>query len=160
MRVKQAGDEQAAVVGAVAVALHHHVGQPLERDGHPDCLAGRMHRQRYVLHLSTEFGQQARGAAHLVVDVSFGIGQPEALFDDADPQSIDAAAERLGVWRGQRTILPWIESVGAGQHLEEQGVIGHGGSHRAGVIERQLDRHDSAVRHQAVSRLHAVDAAE
>ena len=85
---------------------------------------------------------------------------PEAFPDDADAQAPDAAAERFGVARYFRRILPWIQPVGARQHFQQQRVVAHVARHRPGVIERELDRHHAGIRHETVSALHAVDAAE
>ena len=56
----------------------------------------------------------------LGIDVALGNGMPEAFLDDADAQSLDAAVERLRVVRDLGRNLPRIETVRAGQHLEQQ----------------------------------------
>ena len=84
----------------------------------------------------------------------------EAFSHDADPEPLHALSERLGIGSGSRRVLSGVEPVGAGDHLEEQRIVGDRGRHGPRVIEGQLDRHDAGVRDQTVRRLHAVDAAE
>ena len=79
---------------------------------------------------------------------------------DADAQPGDAAAERRRVLVDAHVVLARVEPVGAGDHLEQQRVVGDGAGHRPEVVDRRLDRHRAGVGNEAVRRLHAVDAAE
>ena len=83
----------------------------------------------------------------------------EALLDHADLQALAPLPSALRVGLGRHAVLARVEAVGPRQHLEQERVVGDRGRHRAGVVERQLDRHDAGVGHQAVGRLQAVDAA-
>ena len=84
----------------------------------------------------------------------------ESLLHDADLETVDALAEGLRVRSRERRVLPRVEAVGPGDYFQEQSVVCHGGGHRPGVVERQLNRHDPGVRDKPMGRLHAVDAAE
>ena len=94
-----------------------------------------------------------------LVDHLLRLRMAEAFLDHADLEACGAAAQRLGVGVDRAAHLPRVEPVGTGDDLQHQGVVGHRGRHRAGVIERELDRHDAGVGHQAPGRLHADDAA-
>ena len=83
----------------------------------------------------------------------------EALLDDGDPHARGAAGQGLGVGGDRHPDLPGVQTVGTGEDLEQERVVGHRRGHRAGVIEGQLDGHDAGVGHQAVGRLHSVDPA-
>jgi len=157
--VDQARDVEAPPVRAEAVALHHQLGGALERDRRPDGRPHRVHRHGDFADLGPELAEDGCGAPHAGVDVLLRVVMSEAFLDEADPEAVDAPPERLGVGRGPRRVLTRIEAVGAGEHLEQQCIVGHGRGHRPGVVERQLDRHDARVGHEAVRGLHAVDAA-
>jgi hypothetical protein len=84
----------------------------------------------------------------------------EAFGHDRDAQPGSALAQRRRVIVCGHPVLARVEAVGPRQHLEQQRVVSDRRAHRPGVVDGQLDRHDPGVRHQAVGRLHAVDAAE
>ena len=160
MEVDQAGDVQPLPVEAVAVVFHHLLGRALGGDRQPDCRADAVHRHRHLRHLGAEPGEHLGGLAYLGVDRRVGLRPAKTFLDDADLQAAHAALHQLAVGLGVAAgVLARVQAVGAGQHFEHQRVVGHGGRHRAGVVERQLDRHHAGVGHQAVGRLHAVDAA-
>ena len=87
-------------------------------------------------------------------------GHIETFADHPDPEVVDAAAKRFGIARRLRRVLPWVEPVRAGNHLEHARVVSHSGGHRTYMVECQLDRHDAGVWHEAVGRLQTDDAAQ
>ena len=48
----------------------------------------------------------------------------KTFLHDADPHAFDAFAERLRIFGDLRRILARIEPVGAGEHFEEQRIVG------------------------------------
>ena len=85
----------------------------------------------------------------------------EALLEHADAEPGDAAADRVREPAGhlvvERRRLPWVEPVGPGEHVEEQGRVGDRARHRAEVVERHLERECARVRDEPVRRLQPDD---
>ena len=158
--IEEAGDVESFPGGAETVAFHHQVGEPFEGDGRPDRLSVEVHGDRTRLHLRSQLFEAVGGFAYPRIDVAFAVGQVEALLDHADPQAGHASSQGVGVAVDSGGVLPRIEAVFAGDHFEQQGVIGHVVGHRAGVIDGRLDGHDARVRHQAMGGLHAITAAK
>ena len=100
------------------------------------------------------------GGPHFLVDHRLGIGLLEAFAHHRNLQAADALAQRGGVGLGAHLELARVVAIGAGDDFQQQRVVGHVGGHRADVVDGDLDRHHAGVGHQAVGRLHAVDAAK
>ena len=88
-------------------------------------------------------------------------GRPaESLRHQADAHAGDTAADagRIAVFLDLHVVLARIEPVSAGNHFQEQRVVGDRRCHRTGMIDGRLDRHDAGIRYETVRRLHAVAA--
>ena len=79
--------------------------------------------------------ESLRRLAHFGVDVLLAVGVPETFVDHADLQALRAPLERAGVIADLGSILPRVETVRPGEHLQHQRVVGHLGRHRAGVVD-------------------------
>ena len=87
--------------------------------------ADQMHRDRDFIDGGAELAEQLGARLDLGVDIRLRTRMPKAFLDDADAQSLDAAAERFGVFRDLRRTLPRIEPIRAGQHFQQQRVVAH-----------------------------------
>ena len=77
----------------------------------------------------------------------------EALAQHADAQALGADLERRRVGLHADADLARVEAVLAGDRLEHQRAVGDRARHRPDVVERQLDREDPGVGHEAERRL-------
>jgi predicted ArsR family transcriptional regulator len=84
----------------------------------------------------------------------------EALLDDRDSQTLDAAFQKLGILRHLAGLLPYVKTVGTGDHFEHECIVSDVARHRPGVIDRHLHAHDAGVGDKSVGRLHSDDAAK
>src|SRR5262249_42711510 len=100
-----------------------------------------------------------RGIAHMRIDVGLRIGMTETLLDDRDAHSSGAAVERLGVAACRYATLARVETVGAGNHLEQQWVVVHVRSHRPAGIDGDLRQTEAGIRTEPEGRFQADDAA-
>ena len=159
-------------LGDVGRSIHHPqavpdavvAGQVRRRLGRGDQVVGReaVHGGRHVdlLHLGPRRGQCVGGlpgARHHVGGDPLGADQ---FRDDADPQTVHAFTQTSGSrWRHTRKRCG-VGRVGAGDHVEQQGGVGHVGRQRPDLIERAGEGDQPEARDQAVGRLGSDHAAE
>src|SRR6476659_5241859 len=105
-----------------------------------------MHRHRDLLDLGAELLELRRRSLDGCIDGRLRVRVTESLLHDADLETVDALAKGLRVRSRAWRVLPRVEAVGPGDYFQEQGVVRHGGGHRTGVVESQLNRHDPGVR--------------
>ncbi|MPL89754.1 hypothetical protein SDC9_35796 [bioreactor metagenome] len=158
--VHEAGDVKILARGAIAVAQHHRLHQPLQPDRGPDVGPVEVHRDRDLLDDHAEILEPLCRGADLVIDRRLGLRMAEALLQQRDLHPLHRLAERLGIGRGLHPDLAAVIAVGAGQHLEHQCAVGDGLGDRAGMVDGDLDRHHAGIGHEAVGGLHADRAAE
>ena len=152
--IEQARRVKAFPVKAHAVAVHHLRDQAFERDRRPD---GAPSRCIGIETCSTIAPAPRRrsAASRTLASTSGSLDWPaEALGHHADAHAGHAAAEpgRVAVLLDLHVILARIESVGAGDHFQQQGVVGDGCRHRSGMVDGRLDRHHAGIGHQTVRR--------
>ena len=99
-----------------------------------------------------------RSPAHAGIDLRFGVGVLEPFLHHSEAQALYATVEGLGVGMGFDIVLPGIIPVCSGNDFEQQGIVTDGIGHRPGVVDGNLDRHDTGIGHQAVRWFHAVNA--
>ena len=121
-----------------------------------------MLRNGDFFHHRTQLAQLLGGSAHAGVDVGFGVGMREAFLQHANPQAFHTAFNAGGVIQCAGLLfveLARVVAVDPGQHFQQQRVVFDVGGHGTGVVDHDLNRHDAAVGHETVRRLHANDAA-
>jgi hypothetical protein len=84
----------------------------------------------------------------------------EELLRHADAQAAQVWSERGAVVRHRLVHAERVLRVVAGDGLQDQGAVGGAAAHRAGVVQRPVQRHHAAQADAAVGRLEAGDAAE
>ena len=160
VEVQHRGDVETLPVEAEAIAQHHLHRRTLGGDRQPDRRTVSVHRDRHRVDGRAEPAEPPSRLADQGIDLRHRLRMAEALFDDRDPQSAGASAQRLAIGLCRGAVLPRVEAVGAGQYFEQQRIVLDRRGHRAGVVQCQLDRHDAGVGHEPMGRLHAIDAAE
>ena len=103
---------------------------------------------RHLIDLNAELAKFLGASANQRANVVFGVELLESLFNDGDLHAFDIFAERFGVAREPKVTLAWVESVDASDNLEQQRIVGDARGHRAAVVDRRLDRHDTGIGHQ------------
>ncbi len=148
-------------VHAVAIALQHLVRRAVSGDDVPHvqrhpvvprhaCLADR----------GPEAFQLCHGGFDQRVHLRLGhAGDGEAFAQQADFQARNALIQGRDTTDCWRILLPGIETVCTGDHVEHHRAVAHVIGHRADVIDGPFNRKSTGVRHQAVRRLVPDDAA-
>ena len=158
--VEQAGRIVALPVRTHASALDHQPRRPLGRNAGPDVAAVTVPRQGDRLDRGAQLLEGVRGLFDAGVHVGLRLVPAEPFLHDTEPQPGHVAVQRPGVRLAfEPGPLARVQSVRPGQHLQQQRGVVHGARHRAGVVQREFDRHDAGVWHQPIRRFVAVDAA-
>ncbi|MNL19014.1 hypothetical protein D3C87_1401920 [compost metagenome] len=140
--------------------MHHLHGQAFAADGVPQGTRQVVLGDGDFLDASAQDLKPGDGAAHLVGNTWILIGQLEAFLQDADPQPAHTSLQIIAVGVDLRSGLARVESVGTGHDFQHQCVVTHVAGDGTDMVDGGFDRHDAGVRHQTVSRLHAIGAAE
>ena len=156
VEVEERGRVHALPAGAHAVAVHHLVGQPFQRDRRPDRGTLKMGGDRDLVDGRDEPPERLRPGPDPGVHVRLRDGMAEALLHHRDAKAPCAPPHRRDVVVHPRVVLARVESVLPRDRLQHDGVVEHAPRHRPGVVDGRLDGHDAGVGDEPVGRLHPV----
>jgi hypothetical protein len=116
-------------------------------------------RDAYHLDLGASLRERRNCLAYRCVGARVRLRQAERFFEDADAQTFGAGLDVGRVAIGLAIALSRIKAVGAGDHFEQQCVVGNRTGQRPDMVERILHAEIAGTGHEPKRRLHADRAA-
>ena len=111
------------------------------------------------VHGHGDFGRDGAGSlkaahaiTHLVVGHLFAFRAAEAFLEDRYLGTPNTLPDGADIVLRPGFVLPWVETVLAGDRFEQQRDIGDTVGHRAAMVDCYFDGEDPGVGHQTVGR--------
>ena len=146
--VDQTGDIQIRTRQTIAITKHHRLRNALHTNRRPQRRSDQVLGDGNLFYRRAQLGEQLGSFPDFGIRGCLGFWATKSFLENTDTHALYTRIELFRIVQiRRRAILTRIIAIMSRNHLEHERIVGNGSSHRTGVININLNRHNAGVRH-------------